>query len=194
MCSKYCPCPDVGESLIGWIDLPMDEVLARNRVATWNDGVTPEPWVFGDLIYNVKASADAETPVGYEGYIYPATYSNFEACVNDAITREDGSQVLDADFITIAESFQPGGANEDIKTAVAMIEEAYTCSGSCDANLFYFTQDVTLGIPDQACTTPVIEDFSGILGTMGMAGTVSALLLLCSWFWSYCLWKKFDEE
>lgn len=194
MCSKYCPCPDVGDKLIEWIGLSRSEVLTRNRIAKWNDGVTPEPWVFGGLTYQVKGDMMDETPVGVEDqYIYPKTYNNFSECIDDAITREDGEQLLDPEFIALAESFQPGGSNEYVKTGAAWVEESYDCSGSCTANLFYFTQDVSAGVPTQACVQPIVDDFSGIFSSVGMAGVVSGLLLFCSFFWSYCLWKKYED-
>jgi hypothetical protein len=118
MCSKFCPCPDVGDNLLEWIGLTQGEVLARNRIADWNDGVTPEPWVFGGLTYQVKGTPLDETPVGLEGgYIYPKTFNSFLECIDEVTTREESGELFEQDFIDLAKSFQTGGSNESVTVA-----------------------------------------------------------------------------
>lgn len=118
MCSKFCPCPDVGDKLLEWIGLTQGEVLARNRIADWNDGVTPEPWVFGGLTYQVKGTPLDETPVGLEGgYIYPKTFNSFLECIDEVTTREESGELFEQDFIDLAKSFQTGGSNESVTVA-----------------------------------------------------------------------------
>lgn len=101
--------------------------------------------------------------------------------------------MVDEEFIELAKKFQDGGEYDYVVDAMAIVEESYSCSGACESNLFYFTQDVAAGKPTNSCVTPLMDDFAGILGTVGLTAIISGLALLCSWFWSYCLWRKGDD-
>lgn len=48
--------------------------------------------------------------------------------------------------------------SEKFNNIVSHIEDKYNCSGLCQPPLFYFTQSITKGPPQQACMEPLIED------------------------------------
>lgn len=59
--------------------------------------------------------------------------------------------------------------------------------------MFFVTLDVSAGIPGTNCIGPVAEDFAGVFSGLGMAGLICGILLLFTFFFSYCLWKSYDD-
>ena len=69
------------------------------------------------------------------------------------------------------------------------VEEKFQCSGMCNKGLFYFSRNITEGIPEKTCLssihTHLVEEASG-LG--GMSTFVALLALWCfgCHFFLYC--------
>lgn len=82
------------------------------------------------------------------------------------------------------------------------IENKYKCSGLCKKPLFYFTQTVVRGPPEEACLEPLIEDLAGSLENLGAVSLVTGIIFFFMIFMSiplYCYNKdmyqvEIDEE
>lgn len=75
---------------------------------------------------------------------------------------------------------------------IAFFENKYTCSGICNKALWYFTLDMSVGIPTKTCLKSVNMEISQSLTYLGVTGVVIGLLMFLIWLCQYCLWKRFN--
>jgi len=177
MCSEFCPC-EASTTQTEWTSLSKNEAESRGR-----DDNTP--WVFGGVYYNIKTQSidPSESALG------ETTYNTFQECLDSSITRSDiPSEVSDMMY-----PFTNSDGNNKFASFRAFVEENYECSGTCQANLFYFTKPPSMGMPTQPCLEQFAEDFAGSLTYIGMGGILAGLMLFCTFLSSYCLWKSYDD-
>ena len=105
-------------------------------------------------------------------------YRNFEECFFDiraGETSEERSEVqkyndeLNAGALNFAMDFS------------SYFEEAYQCSGLCTPSLFYYSLDVSVGVPKEPCLLNLKDEISNNLSYMGIAGILSGIIMLIAW-------------
>lgn len=120
--------------------------LGRTKVGTDKQGKEE----FTDIVWSTKGT----------------TYKSFMGCLDQGKEKEIEGGVDGSNVPTVA--YQPGWIKESITTLttgkigsvdlsnekkmqVAYLESTYNCSGFCTPALFYFTQSVEKGLPEQSC-------------------------------------------
>lgn len=71
-------------------------------------------------------------------------------------------------------------------------EEKYSCSGICEKPLFYYTQELSKGIPYRTCLIGVNEEIRDSLAYIGITLVVTAGVMIFIWLAQYCLWRNFN--
>ena len=78
------------------------------------------------------------------------------------------------------------------------MEENFECSGICQPPLFYITQDLKLGPPENSCFQKISQSLGEQMFMVGIVVGASAVLMLfmicCSYpIWGYSYKKWLDE-
>jgi len=67
---------------------------------------------------------------------------------------------------------------------ISFIEKKYKCSGLCKKPLFYLTQDITNGPPENECFDALIKDVGPLFNVIGeimiASGVIFLLMLFCA--------------
>ena len=74
---------------------------------------------------------------------------------------------------------------------IDFFESKYTCSGICEKALFYYTLDISEGIPTKTCLRGVNEEIRMSLAYVGITVVVTGVLMFFIWLAQYCLWRRF---
>ena len=77
---------------------------------------------------------------------------------------------------------------------IAYIESQYNCSGFCTPPLFYISQSIERGVPQQACFEPVIKDIDYYLNSMRVFIKIGMVLLVIMMAITYLIMKQQLEE
>jgi len=78
-------------------------------------------------------------------------------------------------------------------SAFAPFEKKYMCSGICESSLFFFTLDVTEGMPTSTCLVQMQKEMGAQFYPIGVACIASGAVMLLIWLFQYALWLKYDE-
>ena len=185
MCSKFCPCVAFDASA-DYTALSKEEALEKNRKPIV-EGDDPLAWVIGGSITEVGA-ASSRSVVAEDG-VYEKEFDSFKACIDEGATREMTTE--NEAFVQACKDFQTK-EKAPLISLYEWLEDEFECSGACNTNLFFATLPVSKGIPTQTCMKPLAETFDETFTGVGLAGIICGLLLFCTFFWSYCLWKSYD--
>lgn len=182
MCSEYCPCTDTVQ-MSGWITMNDDDIALQGRPASMD-------WYFGSIVYDLGTGAATGTSA--TGKV-AKKFSSFQECANYAATNKEAfSSVSDEIYNEIYYYSNTEGKNPYM-SVIAFLEDYYECSGICRPNMFFATKTLDSGKPVNTCGSKVSEDVGNEIGSVGAAGVIAGLMLLCSFLSSYCLWKKYDD-
>ena len=186
MCSKFCPCPDVGDKLSQWTKLTPQQALDNNRLSWYSDNGEPEPWVFNGLTYAVGTTEGVEG-----GQIHPESFNTFLECVNDAAQRDRDFWDFDYTFVQHAKQIVQMDATCDglFSKKFDRVESKYKCSGCCQNNLFYLNRPVTKGVPQNYCIEPYGDDAYSSFNAVAIWSIICGTFLVCLSI-SICCLKK----
>lgn len=89
----------------------------------------------------------------------------------------------------------PTGAQIDTGLKVlTYFESKYQCSGVCTPSLFYYSLDLSEGIPKTTCLSHVKEEIGDSLSYLGITAVACGVVMFLIWCCQYSLWRKYDEE
>lgn len=70
-------------------------------------------------------------------------------------------------------------------------EEKYKCSGVCNPALWYYSLELSYGIPVNNCLIYLKQEIGSNLIYLGITSLVTGFVLFVVWMFQYCLWRKF---
>lgn len=125
-----------------------------------------------------------------------AVYRNFVDCHNALQYKLDYHyEDNNSEQIPLHLEDVPYGGSIDLGISVlSYLESKYTCSGICEPGLFYFSLDVTEGIPDQTCLAYAKDEIGSSLSYMGITSMVCGIVCFFIWLCQYALWRRYDDK
>jgi len=66
---------------------------------------------------------------------------------------------------------------------LSFIENKFQCAGMCQPGLFYFSRNITEGIPEETCLTLIHEEIVNETGSLSIMSTLLGLVAL----WCFCV-------
>lgn len=114
------------------------------------------------------------------------TYTTFTKCY-DAVQK------------AATEAGEPEPTEEKVEKhdsamkVISFFESKYTCSGICEKALFYYSLELTTGIPTKSCLASVNEEIRMSLAYVGITVVVTGVLMFLIWIAQYCLWRRFKN-
>lgn len=72
-------------------------------------------------------------------------------------------------------------------------EKKYTCSGICSPGLFYYSLDVSEGIPDTSCLLHLKSEITDSLTGIGVCAIICGILMCLTSLVQYSLWCKYED-
>jgi len=73
-------------------------------------------------------------------------------------------------------------------------EGKYKCSGVCNPGLFFFSVNISFGIPQTNCLGYAKQEIGNNMNYLGITAIVVGGILFFIWIFQYCLWRKFPDE
>jgi hypothetical protein len=174
MCSTFCKCQtDLAKP---WVDLGEEALQLKNRTLTPAGGApqdADEKWVFV-----TRASAPASEEL----------YSKFSDCN----TYLQGQYEADTTPEKTEYGWVPHGSTIDMGIKVITFFEAkYTCSGICNPALFYYTLDLSEGIPTSSCLQYLKSEIGDRMSYLGITAIIIGVLMMLVFVVQYALWCNY---
>jgi len=196
MCSYKCPCS--ANKAQKWLEIEEDDLneYGRTKKPVGNTGtLNRDPTKDDDGNYRIVTALTN-------------TYDNFDEC-NKMLQKKKkeydqnnpSSRLLQAlpannnqNTPTDDYSYVPTG--DIVDTGIKVIqyfEQKYKCSGICTTALFYYSLDLTKGIPRETCLKSLKEEVGDSMTWLGSCTLTVGVICLLIWFLQYVLWCKFDD-
>lgn len=95
-------------------------------------------------------------------------------------------------FSGMGKTINQNKLDENYEKLITFIEGEYKCSGMCSSSLFYLTQSVELGPPEQGCLAPFMGDITSLIGNLGDAMVASGVFFILMIFFIFpvCCYKQ----
>jgi len=77
---------------------------------------------------------------------------------------------------------------------LSYFENKYSCSGVCSPGLFYYSLDLSAGIPKEKCLAQLNNEIGSSITYLGITGLVTGALMFLIWIFQYCLWRSDWKE
>lgn len=77
---------------------------------------------------------------------------------------------------------------------IQYFENKYKCSGICTTALFYYSLDLSEGIPQNTCLTNLKSEIGDSLTWLGACTLTVGVICFLIWMMQYVLWCKFEED
>ena len=71
-------------------------------------------------------------------------------------------------------------------------EEQYSCAGICKPALFFMHLDISKGVPGGSCLMNIQDDLKSTNFGVGGAAIATGISVFFTFFFQYCLWRKYD--
>lgn len=84
-----------------------------------------------------------------------------------------------------------GTSNSGAVKLIKYFEDKYTCSGICKTPLFYYSLDLSQGIPSTTCLMSLKQEVQSSVGYLGVTGIIIGIVMFFVWTCQYCLWRQF---
>lgn len=188
MCSELCPCPKSAEKL--WTSYSEADLRKMSRTKNAK-GMTPAEQ--SDYKANKEKAKIVPLFFAAEGQ---KSYSTFEECYNDKLSKEDYFKCTACDEEEdhdLSEFFDEENQGFELVDA---LETKYECASFCQVPLFYITKDVALGKPTRECSVPMLTGMGEQLKPLSPICFGAAFLLFFGLIFSipYCGGVSKDEE
>lgn len=82
-------------------------------------------------------------------------------------------------------------SNSGAMKLIKYFEEKYTCSGICKTPLFYFSLDLSQGIPSSTCLMSLKREVQSSVAFLGVTAIIIGIIMFFVWTCQYCLWRQF---
>jgi hypothetical protein len=82
-------------------------------------------------------------------------------------------------------------SNSGALKLIKYFEEKYTCSGICKTPLFYFSLDLSQGIPSSTCLMSLKREVQSSVAFLGVTAIIIGIIMFFVWTCQYCLWRQF---
>lgn len=106
------------------------------------------------------------------------TYSTFKNCSTYLVTVNSTAKAK-------------ASATSSAMALMSYFESKYTCSGICNPALWYYSLNLSVGIPTKNCLIYLKQEVGDHLVYLGITSLVTGFILFFVWICQYCLWKKF---
>lgn len=83
---------------------------------------------------------------------------------------------------------------EAATAALTYFEAKYTCSGFCNPGLFYYSLDLTEGIPTTSCLIYLKTEIGDSLTYLGVTSIICGVLMCLVFAFQYMLWFPVEDE
>ena len=114
-------------------------------------------------------------------------YNDYETCYNDIqayqrfyLSEDDKSSIV---------GYVPE-ISETTQSLVKFFENNHDCAGICQPSLFYFSRDISEGLPKQSCLEPIQESIGTITTDLGWAVLSISLTSFMMLLSHYPLWLQ----
>lgn len=77
---------------------------------------------------------------------------------------------------------------------MSYFESRYICSGICNTGLFYYSLDLSYGVPTNNCLIYMKNAIGNNMFYLGITALVTGGTMLLIWICQYCLWRKFEDQ
>jgi len=64
---------------------------------------------------------------------------------------------------------------------IAYFEDKYTCSGICKTPLFFYSLDLTKGVPNETCLTHLKSEIGDSMTYLGVTALALGLVMMVIW-------------
>lgn len=201
MCSDFCLCPgnlnDAHYNQYAAVGEPVYNSFGRTWAGSLNPSLKPLKWTYGDSSYERYYSLTAKQCFDNTAAIYnqisdltnKAGYAAGQTA--DQIARN--SQYIANEQLTVATA-RP---NQKWDRLITYFEQKYDCSGFCYPALFYYSQPVTKGLPQEGCLKGFLEDIDREMLDLGIVFIVTAVILtfmLCCACPVCCYQSEFERD
>lgn len=75
---------------------------------------------------------------------------------------------------------------------LSYLEQKYECSGVCEPGLFYYSLELSAGLPSVTCLSFAKDEVGSSLSYLGITAVVCGLVCFLIWIFQYALWRKYD--
>ena len=72
---------------------------------------------------------------------------------------------------------------------MSYFESLYACSGICSTSQFFYSLDLSHGIPQNTCLFHLKEEINDSLTYISVTALLATAVLFLLWVVQYCLWK-----
>lgn len=124
----------------------------------------------------------------------PRYFQNFTQCSEYLISEKEAAREKD-DYNTTIYYDMP---NENmISAGVALLsyfERKYSCSVVCEPSLFYYSLDLSEGVPRESCLANIKEEIGGSLSYLGGAALTCGIVMFLLWICQYALWRRYEPS
>jgi len=79
-------------------------------------------------------------------------------------------------------------------TILTYFESKYQCSGICNTALFYYSLDLSIGIPTKVCLIYLKQEIGSSLVYLGIVSIVGGFLMSLIWCCQYALWRTYEDD
>ena len=88
----------------------------------------------------------------------------------------------------------PDGLDQDDRNQIlSFFERKYTCSGVCTPGLFYFSLDLSKGVPKTTCLAYAKEEIGSSLLYSGIAAIICGIFLFILSLCNFALCSKYKD-
>ena len=206
MCTSFCICPGLptDEHYQAYEAIEESVYNQYNRTFLGFDGAVnvdrdsadnePLFWAFDPATGEANNYADIASNTLMEcmdkvsettAFLKQQMIADVEAEGASATETREAIADLDSALDGIGAQVTENRPEENIVNAVTFLETTYSCSGFCDAPLFYLTQDITNGPPTRGCVVPLTEGIGALFTQLGITMTITGVFFLLMIFFIF---------